>query len=602
MTTQNLQNQLPEAHRGAAERLLDVVLRSGAHLWHNRPGIEKNGLWLPAKSAQKTDKKGRKAQKPLNTVAPGLHVPAAVELYQRLLEIYQLNAELFAHFASYALAETDWRDLKVATAALMLVQKRAGEAVKNDAGAVEFYDDDFRAVGEAIILFYQKGSTKMLTPKGVLRIAELLETAEIAALNKRAGFGDPASKKAPLGRWKSAASQWLAIREKNLPLLQGLVKAGFKETIKKIARKAGYRPESQAFFEVLGWKQKQNAAGHRTIGLVDLALKTSMRFDGLNEEEICEYIVAEKLGFKETMGRLPKGVGLTPAIMAALLPSLSDRDLRIMTPTLESLGLLADGEIKARWERAIATATDQRALNVVKNVRSRALKEKLAEAADNAVKAAVSEATKDADLEIMFLIDKSGSMEGAIEKSKEALSRILAGFPLERLHVAAFDTAGMVLRPKAASRTAVQHLLRDVKASGGTVHGSGAAALHREGLRITGDKKLILIAAGDEDGEAGAAFANALTQLGLVPAAMALIVAVQAGQRRGRTIRDASAQLKVPFTEIEASAFDDPYQVPRALQALLDAPVLAGGVAVAPSVWVEKVMNTPILTKAAVVN
>jgi hypothetical protein len=586
-------NLLPEAHRGPAERLLDVVLRSGAHLWHNRPGIEKNGTWIPAKG-QKQNKLKALIQ---TAIKPGLHVPAAVELYKRLLEIYQLNAELFAHFASYALVETDWRDLKVAAAALMLVQKRAGEAVKNKDGQVEFYDDDFRAVGEAIILFYEKGSTKMLTPKGVLRIAELLETKEIAALNKRAGFGDPASKKAPLGRWKSAATQWLAIREKNVQLLQGLVKAGFKETIKKIARKAGYRPESQAFFEILGWKQKQNAAGHRTIGLADLSIKKADRFDGLTEEQICERIVREKLGYKETVGRLPKDVGLTPAIMAALLPSLSDRDLRMMTPTLESLGMFEDASIKARWERAIATATDQRALNVVKNVRNTALKEKLAEAADNAVKAAVSEATKDADLEVMFLIDKSGSMEGAIEKSKEALSRILAGFPLNRLHLATFDTVGTVLRPKAATRTAVQHLLANVKAAGGTSYGAGAAALHRDGLRIKGAAKLILIAAGDEDGEAGTAFAKVLTELGLVPAAVAMIIAVKDGQRRGRTVRDAAAHLKVPFTDIDASAFDDPYQVPRALKALLDAPVLAGGVAVVPSVWVEKVMNTPILKK-----
>ena len=50
----------------------------------------------------------------------------------------------------------------------------------------------------------------MLTPKAMLRIAELLETPEIAALNRRAGFGDPASKRAPLGRWTKAATKWLA--------------------------------------------------------------------------------------------------------------------------------------------------------------------------------------------------------------------------------------------------------------------------------------------------------------------------------------------------------------------------------------------------------
>src|SRR5262249_35723083 len=151
--------------------------------------------------------------------------------------------------------------------------------------------------------------------------------------------------------------------------------------------------------------------GHRSVGLVGLELRRAERFDGLGEAAICERIVTQKLAYKEAVGRLPKELGLTPAILAALFPSLSDRDLRILTPSLESLGLLADPGIRARWEQAIARATDQRAIQIAKNVRSRELKEKLAEAADNAVKAAVGQATKDEDLEIMFLIDKSGSME-----------------------------------------------------------------------------------------------------------------------------------------------------------------------------------------------
>lgn len=584
MTTLTLEN----AQRGPAERMLDLILRSGAHLWHNRPGVELGGKWYA--------KSNKRPLPGATAVQPGLHITAAVDLYRQLLEIYQLNAELLARFASYALLETEWRDLKVAAAALLLVQPKAGLPIKGDDGQVAFHDDDYRAVGEAMILHYQKGSKRMMSPKAVLRVAELLETEAIAALNRAAGFGDVASKKAPLGRWKSAARQWLLVRETNQPLLEGLVKAGYKETIKKLARKAGYQPSSPVFFELLGWRQKQSSAGHRSVGLGELNLKKSERFDGLGELEICERIVAERLSYKEAVGRLPKGLGLTPAIMVALLPSLSDRDLRIMTPTLEALGLLADAEIKARWERAIASATDQRALNVAKNVRSQALREKLEEAADRAVQAAVSDTIADSDLEVMFLIDKSGSMEGAIEASKEALSRILAGFPPERLHVAAFDTVGTVLKPKNASRAAVQHMLQPIKASGGTVYGAGVVALHRAGLRMREGARLIVIAAGDEEGEQGRSFADVLVQLGFKPAAFALILSCR-GAHTGRTVRDASATLRVPYSEIDASAFEDPYQVTRALKAMLDAPVLKDGVMVASSAWLEKVLAQPLLQK-----
>ncbi len=581
---------LPEKQMGPAEKLLDLVLSSSAHLWHNRPGYDVKGTWHPPV------KKGAPAPKNGVPVKPGLHAPAAVELYERLLEIYELNAELFAHFASYALTQTDWRDLKVACAALMLVQKKSGQPVKEDDGKVAFHDDDFRAIGEAMLLHYEKKSARMMTPKGVLRVAELLEHEEIAKLNRKAGFADPASKKPPLGRWKRAAEKWLRQREKNPAMLQGLVKAGFKETLKALSRKAGFKPESQAFFEVLGWKQKQAAGGHRTVGLTELKLQKSDRFDGLTEAEICEAIENQRLTYKEVVGRLPKDVGLTPAIMVALLPTLSDKDLRIMTPTLEELGLMAEPEVRARWEAAIATATDQRALNIAKNVRSKEIREKLEEAADVAAKKAVAEATEELDVRVMFLVDKSGSMEGAIEKSKDALSKILAGFPLEKLHVATFDTIGTVLRPKAASRAAVQHMLGGVKAGGGTTHAAAVRALYNDGVRVPAAARLVVIVVGDEAGEAGDQFARVFRECGYDVAAMALLVSVAGNAARGQSVRSCAGQLRVPFSEVDVTHFDDPYQVPRVLKALLDAPVAAGPAAAgAQHGWVEKVMKTPLL-------
>lgn len=576
---------LPEEQMGPAERLLDLVLSSSAHLWHNRPGLDVGGTWHPARGA-----KARGGQ----PVAPGLFVPAAAELYRRLLDIYRLNAKLAAHFASYALVETDWRDLKVACAALMLVQGASGAPVHDDDGEVSFHDDDYRRVGEAMVLHYQKKSVRMLTPKAVLRVAELLETPAIAELNRKAGIGDPAAKRAPMGRWAKAATKWLAVREANRPMLEGLVRAGYKETIKAIARKVGYKPQSEEFFAILGWKQSQAKDGRRTMGLDGLELRKSDRFDGLSEAEICESIVTRRLAYKEVVGRLPADVGLTPAIMVALLPSLSDRDLRQLTPTLEELGLLVVPEIRDRWEAAIRAATDQRALNIAKNVRSKELKDKLVEAADHAVKAAVAEATTEADVRVMFLIDKSGSMEGAIEQSKEVLSKILAGFPLERLHVAAFDTMGTVLRPKASSRAAVQHMLAPIKAAGGTMHGAAVQALHRDGLRVTGDTKLIVIVVGDEAGELGANLAQTFRQLAYRVDAIALLFS---GGHRGSSVRDCAKALGVPYSEVKADQFDDPYHVPRVLKALLEAP--AAKATVPTSALVEKIMATPLLEPPA---
>lgn len=575
---------IPESQMGPAERLLDLVLNSSAHLWHNRPSVDIDGVWYAARSKQGKQRGAR--------VKPGLHEPAAVTLYGRLLEIYQLNAELMAHFASYALVETDWRDLKVACCALMLVQPRAGTPVHDDDRSVAFYDDDYRAIGEAMILYYRRKSARMMTPKAVLRVAELLETPAIAELNRAAGFADPAGTKPALGRWQKAASKWLAFRETNRPMLEGLVKAGYKETIKKLARKVGYKPASADFFALLGWKQKQADEGHRELGLDGLELHKSERFDDLSEAEICETIESQSLTYKEVMGRLPADVGLTPAIMVALLPSLSDRDLRQLTPTLEELGLLVVPEIRDRWEQAITEATDQRAINIARNVRSKDLRDKLEEAADHAARKAVEEATAELDLQVFFLIDKSGSMEGAIEQSKEALSRILAGFPAEKLHIATFDTMGTVLRPKAPSRAAVQHMLAPIKAGGGTMHAAAVRAINLAGVTVPEQTQLIVIVVGDEAGESGENFARELERLGYRPDAMALMLSAK---YRGSTVRDCARTLGVPYSEVKVEQFDDPYHVPRVLKALLDAPVAAGAI---PAL-VEKVMRTPLLTVAA---
>jgi hypothetical protein len=250
--------------------------------------------------------------------------------------------------------------------------------------------------------------------------------------------------------------------------------------------------------------------------------------------------------------------------MVALLPTLSDRDLRQLTPTLEELGLLTVPEIRARWDQAISSSTDQRGLNIARNVRDAALKDKLADSADNAARKVVAAASAEVDLRVMFLVDKSGSMQHAIDSSKQVLAKILAGFPLDKLHIAAFDTMGRVLRPKAATRLAVQHMLAPLKGEGGTIHGAAVHALHGDGVRVPPGAKLIVIVVGDAQGESGAAFAQVFRAFGYQVSAMAF---PQAGGT-GSTVRDCARELGVSYSELGAAQFDDPYHVPRVLRVL----------------------------------
>src|SRR6202012_3412879 len=59
---------LAEAQKGPAEKMLDLVLSSSAHLWHNRPGLDVAGTWT-AKRGAKKDVAAR-----ATAVKPGLFV------------------------------------------------------------------------------------------------------------------------------------------------------------------------------------------------------------------------------------------------------------------------------------------------------------------------------------------------------------------------------------------------------------------------------------------------------------------------------------------------------------------------------------------------
>ncbi len=577
---------------GPAEKLVQLIINFPDHLWHNRPGVMRDGKWKAATRKEIQEHKTSSRVRGGEWRDAGPNSTAIEQVYGTLADIWQANNELAARLASYFMKETDWRDMKVVCAAFMLVQSRAGEPImeeQNGQKVVLFHDDDYREIGEAMVKLYERGSNRMMNPKLIQRIGDVLSLPGVVTLNRVLGLGNSHKRKPFVGRYYNAVTDWLEFREANISLLEGLKKSGYSKTVQGLARMVGYKPKSKRFFEVLGWKQKQAAEGHRTIGLTDLQIR-KLSFDGMSEKEICETIQAEKLGWKQVMGMLPKKVGLTPAIFVAMLDQFSDKDLTILTPTLEELGLLKHEPIKVRWQKAINSQEDQRARNIAKNIRDRELAGKLEASADAAVTKAVTEATKESDVHIMFIIDTSGSMQGAIEASKEALSMIVQGFPPEKLHIASFNTVGTILKPRHHSAAGVQHMLKSIGASGGTIYGSAITALHASGARIPAGANLIIFAVGDEAGEGGDSFASAIRNAGYAPRAFAHIVSVAPNESRGTTVRRAAEALGIAYTEVNVEQFTDVYQVQRTLKAVLEAQAFR-----TQGSMIEKIMQTELL-------
>jgi hypothetical protein len=136
-------------------------------------------------------------------------------------------------------------------------------------------------------------------------------------------------------------------------------------------------------------------------------------------------------------------------------------------------------------------------------------------------------------------------------------------------------------------------MLAPIKAEGGTIHGAAVQALHRDGVRVPIEAKLILIVVGDEAGESGEQLAQTFRSLGYRVDAVALLLSVTAAANRGSTVRDCAKAMRVPYSEVTTEQFDDPYHVTRVLRALLEAPVAAAAAPVAG--LVERVMATKLL-------
>ncbi len=611
---------------GPAEKIIQTLLGFTDHMVHNRPGIVvkdarfsigcrwamvthkvENGqkvVYYVTKSGKKSVKTKagilREADNKVladnGTVVgdyrrSGIFPEVAVWFYKQVAEIWKLDAEFAARWASYAYAQ-EHKDLKVVLAAFMLVQSHKGEPVKEN-GVVTFHDDDYRDVGEAMMLNRRKEKdAKDLGPKLLLRIREVLSITEVAALNRELGFGTSA-RKPFFGRWNRAVEKWLRHREENPKILEGLVKSGQTNMVKALAMHVGYKPLTSKFFEVLGWEQNQSDDGRRTIAIGQEMAKAESWAE-LTEVQICERIVKEKPDYKRLVGVLPKG-GITRAVMAAAIQSgaLSDRDLVIITPTLEELGMMELPFVKTRWEKATKSMTDMRAANIAKNVRSKDVAEKLVAAADTALQNIVEAVTR--GMRIYVLVDISGSMTTEIEEAKKLLSKFVQAFPLDRLHVAVFNTVGRVIEIKAPSSGAVTQAFDKFKAGGGTTHGSGVMAF--KDLKPKEDEDALFIFVGDE-GEDGN-FMASFTLAGIKPMAFGLLKV--GGGMQARCVQRTAQMMSIPCFALDLKMFEDVYAIPRTIRNIVAAtPVnTALKTTAAPPrlMLVEQILKTALLQK-----
>jgi len=272
---------------------------------------------------------------------------------------------------------------------------------------------------------------------------------------------------------------------------------------------------------------------------------------------------------------------------------------------LEELGLLKDKDIQARWQKATENAENQRAANIAKNVKSVEAKEGLEKAADVATAKVVEAVTK--DMRIYVIVDRSGSMEGAIERAKEYLTKFVGAFPLDRLHVSVFNTVGTEVKIKAATAVGVAQAFRGVAAGGGTSYAEGVRCLLERHLPKENEDAL-LIFVGDQEDHNVDGIVRTIQMTGVSPVAFGMlhVASLPGGQHggffgRGDVVERAAVEMGIPCFQIEEGIFADPYAVPRTIRNLIAATPVRKAVTMAAPVrrtpLIEEILNTPLLSK-----
>ena len=506
--------------------------------------------------------------------APGFFTECVVWLYKQVASVWQVDHEFAARWASYAYTK-DHEDMKVVLAAFMLMQTRFGKPITRD-GVLAFYDEDFRDVGEAMLLI---SDDHFMNARLVDRVRQVLRMPEIAAVNHELGFRQSARRYGD-GRWPKAVRKWLRYREQNPKMLQGLVKSGFRQMVIKLASESRYVPLSPAFYKALGWKQYQAKDGRRRIHIGG-AVAAAESWAGLNEEQVCERITSDKPKWQRLAGLLGT-VGLTKAVLAAAMDAgcLSASEIINLAPTIEEVGLLSVPRYAKKLDEALAAAPNMRAANLAMRMKSEEGEKKLQKAADVALQKEMAEAFR--GLFAYVFVDVSGSMSQSIEVAKAYLPRMLPGFPLDKIVIATFRENARVLTLKEASKEGVELAFSGTRADGGTNHGEvvRVATRHRQ---PGPEEDAVFLWIGDGGETDFRPLVNAVETSGVRPVAFGFLKL--AGQNYG-CIENAASALKIPLFNVDERIFGqaakggpiDPYAIQRSLRAIIEAaPVGAAG-------------------------
>jgi hypothetical protein len=222
-----------------------------------------------------------------------------------------------------------------------------------------------------------------------------------------------------------------------------------------------------------------------------------------NPSEQAKLIVEHRIPYRIASSVVAQ---MTPSVLVALIETMTAQELINNVASLQKRGATDHPEVKKLIDEKIASAASAKRVSAFKA--KEAVKAASVDAATAEKLHAVTEQQLKAKGTIKrptaLLVDKSGSMEQAIEVAKR-LGSMLAGLMEAPLHVYAFDSMGYPLASPGPSLEAWEKAFAGIKAGGNTSVGVAVEMMTR---RNTAVEQMIVIT--DEEENTAPFFLEAL--------------------------------------------------------------------------------------------
>ncbi len=274
--------------------------------------------------------------------------------------------------------------------------------------------------------------------------------------------------------------------------------------------------------------------------------------------EQARVIVEHKLPYTVAVGALRK---LTPTVMVALINSMSPAEVITNLKSLKARGAMEHAEVKGLIDEKLKAAQS--------DGRVAAFKAKVAaEAADlDAETVARLEQVTDAQLKsrgritrpTALLVDKSSSMENAIEVGKQ-LAAMISAVADESLVVYAFDSMAYPVVAAGTQMADWERSFQHLKATGCTSCGAPLAVMTAKKQRV---EQIVIVT--DEEENTAPYFSVAYQQYQAALSVSPNVVIVKVGKSTGYTQKTLES-LKVPVDTFTVSG--DYYSLPNLIPLL----------------------------------